>query len=205
MKRVMEEGLEKNMKEIYLERCPRTLMSFTVLRAAQYFSVLLIFLRVYIFPTIGQVTAMIVAIFSTFVTMSESEIKNQITDPGAIVTVSVAFKILNACLSIMVFTYNGNVNDYFIGLFFVFTCSLGKNYVKQSGFRISGHSFLTGRPECDIDFTNLNNQQLCEYFDHLVVVIDSDLIKFIRDNGLRSLQGMSILYFILLVILIKYI
>lgn len=138
VRRVVDHELEIANKEIYLERCPRTLMSFTVLEAAETFSFALLFLRVYIFSHIDQITAMIISISCTFVAMAESEIESKIFESGSILTISMTFKIMNACLTIMVFTYNGNSNDYFIGLFFFFTCFLGRNYFRLAGFRISG-------------------------------------------------------------------
>ena len=57
--------------------------------------------------------------FSTFVASAVTEVEQNLTSAGSIIAISTVFKILNAFLVITVFTFNGTVNDYFIGFFFL--------------------------------------------------------------------------------------
>ena len=84
--------------------------------------------------------------------------------------ISTFFKIINACLTIMVFTMNGNVNDYFVGLFFLFSCHLGKGFFEKTGLMIP-EKFKLDDEEARIEVESLDNKNLSRYYDRLVLNI----------------------------------
>jgi len=47
----------------------------------------------------------------------------------------------------MVFTYNGNVNDYFIGLFFFHSANLGRVFFMSSGLVIQDKPYFFDEKE----------------------------------------------------------
>ena len=99
-------------------------------------SFVLLFLRMYFFITIGKEMALVIGILFTFVSTTEGEIKFNLTDPGSIVQIATIFKILKVCLAIMVLSYNGTVNDYFVGIFFFYSGLIGMFFFEDAGLYI---------------------------------------------------------------------
>ena len=122
-------------------------MCVAILGCVRALALLTVFLRMYVFFEVTQVFALIVAIMSTFVSTSESEIEERINEPGSILQIATVFKIMKCCLTIMVFTYNGNVNDYFVGLFFFYTGHIGINYYLHAGLYMPHKAFHRNQGE----------------------------------------------------------
>ena len=132
----MDEDLPNSEKDIFMQKDPRSMMSHTVLSCLQSFTFFMYFMRIYVVTEIPSENALIISIFATFVATAETEVEQQIKEAGSILAISTFFKIMNACLTIMVFTYNGNVNDYFVGLFFLYSCFLGRQFFDSTGMVI---------------------------------------------------------------------
>jgi len=71
----MDEDLPNSEKEIFMQRCPRAMISYVVLEAVEAFVLFLLFVRFYVLPSMSQIGAMIISIFSTFVATAETEVK----------------------------------------------------------------------------------------------------------------------------------
>lgn len=104
-------------------------------------AVTLLFLRMYLFAYISQEMSLVIAVASVFITTTESAIEEQIQNPGSIVQISTIFKILKSILTMMVLTYNGNINDYFIILFFFYTTFIGTHFFQHAGLHIPYKAF----------------------------------------------------------------
>jgi len=88
----------------------------------------------------------------------------------------------------MVFTYNGDVNDYFIGIFFYSTALLGKNYFKNTGMSIPEKAFFKDeKGDLPIECDKLDNENLERYFDRLMKNVNEDILKYIKDKNLYQL------------------
>ena len=110
------------------------MISYLTLSCLEAFILFLLVLRVYVVTIISPQVAFILAIFATFVATAETEVESQIQEPGSILSVSIVFKVVNAMLVIVVFTLNGNINDYFVLFFFMSSCILGRDFFYYAGF-----------------------------------------------------------------------
>lgn len=128
--------LPESDKKIFMQKSPKAMMSKAILGCIMAFAYSLFFLRVYFFNKITWVISFFVAIMSTFVTSTEGEIQKQIKTPNSFIQIATVFKILKACLTVMVLTYNGTINDYFIGAFFFYTALLGQMFFGRAGLFI---------------------------------------------------------------------
>lgn len=159
---------------------------------------ILIFLRMYFFSVITQEMSLVIAIMSTFVATSETEIEEQIKEPGSIVQIATVFKILKTSLTIMVFTYNGNVNDYFVGLFFFYTGYIGMCFFDKAGLKMPQKDYYQDEEdELEVEITpdNLDNDNLAIYFDRVMTKNELDLVKKIKDNNVQKLQFRCLVFF----------
>ena len=205
MLRSMDKELPDSEKEIWLQRTPRTMISYSVLICIESFTLLLLILRAYVFSNITMAWALIISITSTFVTTSENEVKATIKEAGSILAISMSFKILKAFLVIMVFTYNGTTNDFFVGAFFFWTCKLGKNYLGKSGYKLPNKPFLKEKDKTKIiDCDKLDNTELEAYFSRITILADEDILKQIKNENLYELQFSAILQFMLMMFLTAF-
>ena len=181
------------------------MISYTVLGLIEAFSLLLLILRAYVFSQITMAWALIISITSTFVSTSENEVKATIKEAGSILAISLSFKILKAWLIIMVFTYNGTTNDFFVGAFFFWTCKLGKNYFRNSGYRLPNQPFRKEKNKGKIiNCDKLNNDELEAYFCRITILADEDILKQIKNENLYYLQFSAIIQFMLMMFLTAF-
>ena len=85
---------------------------------------------------IPQQAALILSILTIFVAGTESQANEKIQEPSSFIFVSVILKCIKAVLVILVFSCNGNMNDYFVSFFFVATSLCGLVYVRGCGYRL---------------------------------------------------------------------
>jgi hypothetical protein len=183
--------------------CPRIMVSFVVLYAVQAFALALLFVRLYMVPHINQAWALILSIFATFVSTAETEVKQQIKESGSFLAISTAFKIIKCILTIMVFSYNGNINDYFIGMYFFFSSYVGAEFFKRSGKTIPARPYRKLVGDGSIEVDRLDNENLKKYFDRLMCSITDDIEKVEKDRNLYKLQGMSLVFFLIALVLLR--
>jgi hypothetical protein len=79
---------------------------------------------------------MILSILTIFVAGTESQAKEKIKDPSSYVFAAVILKCLKAVMIIVVFSCNGNLNDYFVSFFFLSTSLCGYIYLDGCGYRL---------------------------------------------------------------------
>ena len=113
---------------------------------------------------------------STFVATGESEIETMIKNPGSLVQVSTVFKVFKVSLIIMTFSFNGNVNDYFVGCFFWYTGLIGKIYFSNVGLRQAHFNFEQHTKDQEITPDHLDNQNLSHYLDQIMAISVEDCI-----------------------------
>jgi len=85
---------------------------------------------------IPQEIAMILSILTIFIAGIGGQVKEKIKEPSRLISASVIFKCLKAVMIIVVFTCNGNMNDYFVAFFFVATSMCGLIYLRSSGYEL---------------------------------------------------------------------
>ena len=79
---------------------------------------------------------MLLATIIIFIASTESQLRDRIKSPSTYLMASVIFKILKAITTIMVFSLNGNNNDYFVAFFFFSTSLNGIIYLKICGYQM---------------------------------------------------------------------
>ena len=72
----------------------------------------------------------VLAIFSPFL---DRTINQKFTNPSVYIWASMFIKCLRGCLTITVFILNNSPNDFYIGLFLLYTNSLGFMYFELGG------------------------------------------------------------------------
>ena len=88
----------------------------------------------------------------------------------------------------MVFTFNGNVHDFLVGFFFLFSSWLGQDFFGHAGLQIQKKDFhFHQNQETEIDENSLDNQNLALYFDRVMTRNEMDLVKEIKDKNIYKL------------------
>ena len=90
---------------------------------------MIIVLRLTVFHTVPTQISMILAIMTLFVASVETMIDNKIKEPSTYLMSSLFFKILKAIMTIIVFSVNGNTNDFFVAWFFLSISINGISYL----------------------------------------------------------------------------
>ena len=86
-------------------------------------------LRMTVINRIPQEIAMMLSILTIFIAGTGAQVKEKIKEPSRLISVSVIFKSMKAIMIIVVFSCNGNLNDYFVAFFFVSTSLCGLIYL----------------------------------------------------------------------------
>ena len=84
------------------------------------------------------------SIFATFVGAAVTEVEVRITSSTSKIAICTILKILSAMLTIMIFSINGTVNDYFVAILFCASTNLGKNFFQAT------QNTLMERPGYDV-------------------------------------------------------
>ena len=92
-------------------------------------------LRLTRFDNVPTLISMLLAILTLFVASIETMIDSKIKMGSTYLMSSLFFKILKASMTIIVFSVNGNTNDFFVAWFFLAVSINGIIYLRMSGYR----------------------------------------------------------------------
>ena len=132
---------------------------------------------------------------ATFIATSEGEIVSMIKNPGTLVQVFTIFKVFKATLIIMTFTFNGNVNDYFVSLFFWYSGMIGKFYFERVGLRSVEVNFSQTDLSFEINPDHMDNKNLSHYLDTVMALAIDNTTQTIRDKNTQMLQLITLVCF----------
>lgn len=114
----------------------RCAISSMTLAQTAVFSMFIFTLRLHYLSEVTRLQSMIISITVIFLSEMELGLESQVKDPSSYVQIGSFFKTLKAVVTIAVFTLNSNKNDYFMALFFFWTCLMGSIYLLLAGFEI---------------------------------------------------------------------
>ena len=153
-----------------------------ILGTVQTTAATLFFLRAYFIKSITQELSLVISILGTFIATSESEIESMVTNPGSRVQISTIFKVFKCGLIIMTFTFNGNINDYFVSTFFIYSGLIGRMYFRNAGFKSIEVEFSQTDIDFEISPDHMDNKNLSHYFDTIMSKAVTTCVQGIRDK-----------------------
>ena len=106
------------------------------------------------------------AVLATFIATSETEVTSYINAPSSRLMIFVDLKSFKCILIIIVFSFNGNINDYLISYYFLATALTGTLFFYTSGLEINPKDYYP--TEETVETGLMNNDNLKLYFDKIL-------------------------------------
>ena len=126
--------MDENKGRFVLVRSLRVVSSMIVLECTLLTSYTVFCLRASFLNEISQEVSLILSVMTIFVASSESQLTTKIENPSSLVLAGLIFKSIKAVMTIIIFTMNGTINDYFVSVFFFSTSLCGLVYLQKCGY-----------------------------------------------------------------------